>query len=69
MLICYICTGGAVALIAALVLVLQTPQVPSQLAHWPSLGFLYLQLIRSALMRKKAPKDMKGRPIEVSRDS
>eukprot|EP00878_Enallax_costatus_P012324 GHUV01012873.1.p1 GENE.GHUV01012873.1~~GHUV01012873.1.p1 ORF type:complete len:244 (+),score=52.97 GHUV01012873.1:118-849(+) len=65
--ICYIGVAGVIVCFAAAVWALKTPpQVPRQLSEWPSLGFLYLQLIRSALMRKRAPKDMKGKPIEVS---
>lgn len=60
-------SGAALVAIGAIAWILITPpQVPNELSGWPSLGFLYLQLVRSALLRKKLPKDLKGKPIQVN---
>lgn len=69
-------TALAMLLIAALgalllpviilaVLLSAQPDVPSQLSAWPSLGFLYLQLLRAAVKGKKPPTELKGKPIKV----
>lgn len=53
-----------VALLA--VLLSAQPVVPEQLSAWPSLGTLYLQLLRAAVKGKKPPSgDLKGKPIKV----
>lgn len=59
--------AGMVAVSAVLLAVLLSaqPVVPAQLPTWPSLGFLYLQLLRSAVKRKQPPTDLTGKPIKV----
>lgn len=42
------------------------PNVPAQLSAWPSVGFLYLTLLRAAVRGKKPPTNLKGKPIKVS---
>jgi hypothetical protein len=54
---------AAVALLA--VLLSAQPVVPAQLSAWPTLGFLYLQLLRAAVKGKKPPTELKGKPIKV----
>jgi hypothetical protein len=54
---------AAAALLA--VLLSAQPVVPAQLSAWPSLGFLYLQLLRAAVKGKKPPTELKGKPIKV----
>ena len=60
--------GGALAA-AALVVVIalsRPPVVPEELDAWPSLGYLYLQLLRAALRRKPARRGNEpGKPIRV----
>jgi hypothetical protein len=46
-------------------LLLKPPVVPRQLSTWPSLGYLYTQLVRSALKKKAAPVNLVGKPIQV----
>jgi hypothetical protein len=58
---------GAAVLLGLVVTLRIPPDVPAELPGWPSLGFLYLQLLRSALSRKKAPADLKGKPIQASK--
>jgi hypothetical protein len=55
---------AALVLLAALALSGQ-PDVPPQLPGWPSLGFLYLQLLRAAVKRKAPPSGLTGKPIQV----
>lgn len=61
--------GLGVLLVAAAVLLAvllsAQPVVPAQLPGWPSLGFLYLQLLRSAVKGKKPPTSLQGKPIKV----
>ncbi|WIA39673.1 hypothetical protein OEZ86_005738 [Tetradesmus obliquus] len=57
--------AGAVLVLGLVITLRCPPDVPAELPGWPSLGFLYLQLLRSALSRKKAPADLKGKPIQV----
>jgi hypothetical protein len=57
--------AGAAVLLGLIITLRSPPDVPAELPGWPSLGFLYLQLLRSALSRKKAPADLKGKPIQV----
>eukprot|EP00882_Tetradesmus_deserticola_P023302 GHRQ01025355.1.p1 GENE.GHRQ01025355.1~~GHRQ01025355.1.p1 ORF type:complete len:146 (+),score=37.65 GHRQ01025355.1:123-560(+) len=57
--------AGAAVLLGLVFTLRASPNVPAELPGWPSLGFLYLQLLRSALSRKKAPADLKGKPIQV----
>jgi hypothetical protein len=47
------------------VLLAAQPDVPAQLSAWPSLSFLYLQLLRAAVKGKKPPTELKGKPIKV----
>jgi len=62
--------GLGVLLVAAAVLLAvllsAQPVVPAQLPGWPSLGFLYLQLLRSAVKGKKPPTSLQGKPIKVT---
>lgn len=48
------------------VLLSAQPVVPAQLPGWPSLGFLYLQLLRSAVKGKQPPTSLQGKPIKVT---
>jgi hypothetical protein len=57
--------AGAAVLLGLVITLRTPPNVPAELPGWPSLGFLYLQLLRSALSRKKAPADLKGKPIQA----
>jgi hypothetical protein len=59
--------AGALLLPVVLLAVLLSaqPDVPAQLSAWPSLGFLYLQLLRAAVKGKKPPTELKGKPIKV----
>ena len=62
--------AGALLLLPVLVLAIllsAQPVVPQQLSAWPSLGFLYLQLLRAAVKGKKPPTDLKGKPIKVQK--
>ncbi|KAF8058900.1 htdX [Scenedesmus sp. PABB004] len=64
--VCWLAVAAAATGLAALAALLSAPPaVPATLRTWPSLGFLYLQIVRSALMRKTPPADLKGTPIEV----
>lgn len=52
-------------LLVLAVLLSAQPVVPAQLSAWPSLSFLYLQLLRAAVKGKKPPTNLKGKPIKV----
>jgi hypothetical protein len=64
MVLLYFLASIAVILLVLAFVLLKRPNVPKELKGWPSMGFVYLQLIRSALSRKKLGK--KGKPIQVS---
>lgn len=61
--------AAAVLLLAPVVLLAvllsAPPNVPAQLSAWPSVGSLYLTLLRAAVKDKKPPTNLKGKSIKV----
>ena len=64
MVLLYALAPIAVPFLLLVVVLRKRPDVPKELNGWPSMGFVYLQLVRSALSTKKLGK--KGNPIEVN---